>query len=421
VTASESEYGDYGHAVEEDVRQIVAQLGVVDFVYTVPPVTQGAGTREVGDALLFSNGMGAILQVKSRQPGARAEDGSTWVIRRGEKAYSQGRGTRRMIARRQESGSTLFALPVRTADWSDTDRAAAALDLSMDVSGWPIIIILDHPSIGDVDPPHPDAFWITTSDWLWLNRALRSVTAVLTYVRRVLDGERSLAVPLGHEADRFRRVVGADLRFASEGGTAAMPWLTADSLRDPRGADLYRELLTRLWPPDAVRPHVAISDLRRVLEFLDAAPPGSQAKIGRWILKKRGDLRTGPRASGAVMWSGDRLLVFGCAQVGEYEDIDRFDADLAALAAVRAREIHEQGGHITVVLSVGHLVADGYIDYRYIYMEPPLEAPEDLKQVVLHTFGRFDLAAGRAVTITAGRNDPCPCGSGKKFKNCGRP
>lgn len=48
-------------------------------------------------------------------------------------------------------------------------------------------------------------------------------------------------------------------------------------------------------------------------------------------------------------------------------------------------------------------------------------APEDLKQAVLHTFGRFDLAAGRAVTIAAGRNDPCPCGSGKKFKNCGRP
>jgi hypothetical protein len=24
----------------------------------------------------------------------------------------------------------------------------------------------------------------------------------------------------------------------------------------------------------------------------------------------------------------------------------------------------------------------------------------------------------RARTVTAGRNDPCPCGSGKKFKKC---
>jgi hypothetical protein len=121
------------------------------------------------------------------------------------------------------------------------------------------------------------------------------------------------------------------------------------------------------------------------------------------------------------MWNGDRLLVFGCAQADQYEDIEHFDADLAAVACVRSREVHEQGGNITAVLAIGHLVADGYIDYRYIYMEPPVEAPDDLKRVVLHTYGRFDLASGLAATIKAGRNDPCRCGSGRKFKYCGRP
>jgi hypothetical protein len=409
VSEPDPDIEDYGHMVEEEVRQIVAQLGVADFVYTVPVVGQGGGTREIGDALLFSNGMGAVLQMKSRLPGSREEDGTAWVTRRGVKAYRQGKGTRRMIARRQAEGEAIVAFPVRAAEWDEV--------LSMDVSDWPVIVVLDHPSIDGIDPPESDGFWITTPDWLELNRALRSVTAVLTYVRRVLDAG-NLTVPLGHEADRFRAVLEADARYANEGGPMSRPWLTADSLRDATGADLYRELLIRLWPPDAVRPHIQISDLRRVLEFLDGVPPGMQVKVGRWILRKREELRTGPRSSGAAMWSGDRLLIFGCARKEVYEELEHFDADLAALASVRSREVREQGGHITAVLAVGHLVADGYIDYRYIYMEPPVDAPDNLKRVILHTYGRFDLASGRAVAIEAGRNDPCPCGSGRKFKHC---
>ena len=324
---------EYDH--EEDVRQIVAQLGVADFVYTVPVVAQGGATREVGDALLFSNGLGAILQMKARQAGSREEDGSAWVARRGGKAYRQGQGTRRMMVRRQAEGSTIVAYPVRAADWEKANRELASLPLTMDVSGWPVVVILDHPSIDGIDPPDPEAFWITTADWLELNRALRSVTALLTYVRRVLDAGIDVAVPLGSEAERFRRIVAADAQYADAGGPMSRPWLTASSLADPAGADLYRELLTRLWPPDASRPHVPISDLRRVLEFLDALPPGMQATVGRWILRKRGELRTGPWASGAVMWSGDRLLVFGCARAGRYNEIERFDADLAAIACVR--------------------------------------------------------------------------------------
>lgn len=370
--------GDYGHKVEEDVRQIVAQLGVADFVYTVPVLAQDTGTREVGDALLFSNGMGAILQVKSRLPGSREEDGSTWVTRRGGKAYRQGQGTRRMIASRQADGETIIAYPVRAAGWANEDKDAAGLPLSMDVSDWPVVIILDHPSIEDVEPPQPNAFWITTSDWLELNRALRSVTAILTYIRRVREGGTAIAVPLGREVERFRQVVEADARYADAGGPMSRPWLTAASLSDPTGAELYRKLLTRLWPPNAERPHVRIGDLRQVLEFLDALPPGSQAEVGWWILKKRSELRTSAWASGAVMWNGDRLLVFACAGAERYEELERFDTDLRGLTSVRSREVQEQGGQIAAALGVGHLVADGYIDCRYIYMEPPIEAPDEL-------------------------------------------
>ena len=76
---------------------------------------------------------------------------------------------------------------MRAADWEEADRELAGLPLTMDASGWPVVVILDHPSIDGIEPPNPDAFWITTADWLELNRALRSVTALLTYVRRVLE------------------------------------------------------------------------------------------------------------------------------------------------------------------------------------------------------------------------------------------
>jgi uncharacterized protein YecA (UPF0149 family) len=121
------------------------------------------------------------------------------------------------------------------------------------------------------------------------------------------------------------------------------------------------------------------------------------------------------------MWNTDRLLIFGCARSEQYEQIKYFDAELAAVASVRAREVEEQGGHITAVLAIGHLVAAGHIDYRYVYMEPPVEPTDDLKRIILHRYGRFDLASGQDVALTAGRNDPCPCGSGRKFKYCSRP
>lgn len=410
--------GEYGYQVEDDVRQAAAQLGVADFVYTVPVVPRGGGTREIGDAILFSNGMGAILQVKSREPGARAEDGTAWIKRRGGKAYRQGLGTRRMIQRRQDEGAPVVAYPLRADDWDDADRELAALGLSMDVSDWPVVIILDHPGIDGIDPPDREAFWITTADWLELNRALRSVTALLTYVRRALEASSAIAVPLGSEQERFRQVLEADSRAADGGVPSSRPWLTADSLRDPIGVDLYKELLTRLWPSNAERPHVPIEQLRKVLEFLDALPPGSQASVGRWILRKRAELRSRPSSSGAVMWGGERLLVFGCSRAEEYEGFEQYDAHIAMLAAARSRQVREQGGRVIATLSVGHLVADGSIDYRYVYAEPPLDIPDELSRIYLHRHGRLDLPSGRVEELYAGRNDLCPCGSGRKFKHC---
>ena len=410
----------YGDAMEDDVRKIAARLGVADFVYTVPILSKGAGgSREVGDALLISNGRGAIIQVKTREPNSRSETGEAWLGKHGERAYRQGQGTRRQIGEKQKSGEILTAYPVRTENWAPEVRGEAALSLDMDVSGWPTIIVVDHPNVDGTQPTRTDAFWITPDDWLMLNRAIRSVTGLLIYVERSLEGGPGVCPPLGHEDERFRQMVQADAVFFSAGGKRSRPWLTADSLNDPTGAQLYRELLERIWPEDQEKPpQVQIEDMRRVLEFLDGVPPSMQAEVGRWILKKRSEIAGHPWASGAVMFNNDQLFVFGCSPADSFVDIEHFDAKLASLACVRAKEISLQGRVITSLIAVGHIVGDGYIDYRYIYREPPLDAPPELMRSTRHEHGMFNLETGQVNFPKAGRNDRCPCGSGQKFKHC---
>jgi SEC-C motif-containing protein len=413
--------GEYGRAVEEGVRQIAAQLGVADFVYTVPQLAKGTGSREVGDVLLISNGRGAILQVKTRKPDSRSEDGASWVASKGGKAYRQGSGTRRQIGLHQTSGAPVIAFPVRAVGWSDDDRQKARLVLDMDVSSWPTIIIVDHPDAEGVVPTQADAFWITTEDWLWLNRALRSVTGLLIYVERILRSDGEASLPLGHEGERFGLVIDVDAAFAAARGGRSSPWLSADSLKDPTGAELYRELLQRLWPEDSLQPpQIPIEDMRRVLDFLDGVPPSMQVEVGRWILRKRSEIGKQPWASGAVMFNDDRLFVFGCSRSEVFEDIGQFDAQLGSLALVRAEEVRLQGGSLEASLAVGHLVGDGYIDYRYIFVEPLPSVEPEIMRLIRHQYGMFDLETGSVRFPQAERNDKCPCGSGRKFKYCER-
>lgn len=56
----------HGDAVEDRARYIAARLGLADFVYRAELVNRGAGTREPGDAILYANGRGAVIQVKAR-------------------------------------------------------------------------------------------------------------------------------------------------------------------------------------------------------------------------------------------------------------------------------------------------------------------------------------------------------------------
>ncbi len=54
-------------------------------------------------------------------------------------------------------------------------------------------------------------------------------------------------------------------------------------------------------------------------------------------------------------------------------------------------------------------------DWKYIVGVEP-DKPEDISDLV--KLQNPDSATGVRVAPTAGRNDPCPCGSGLKYKKC---
>lgn len=90
----------HGQAVEDRARQVAARLGLADFVYRPQLVSRGGANREPGDAILYANGRGAVVQVKARDPDAALRDDTTekvqrWIDKHGAKAYRQGQGTRR--------------------------------------------------------------------------------------------------------------------------------------------------------------------------------------------------------------------------------------------------------------------------------------------------------------------------------------
>ncbi|TFV52092.1 hypothetical protein [Blastococcus sp. TF02A-35] len=406
--------GDHGGAAETAVRDVAAALGLPDFVYIVPRVRKGKADREVGDALLIANGAGAVVQVKARRPDAM-DDGSGWLTKHGRKASRQAEGSRRTIEEQQRSGKPLTAFPVRVTNLDEAERQQAGLLLDHDVSSWPTIIVVDHPGVTGQPVPDPSAFWITLDDWHQLMRGLRSVTALLKYVRRVLAAEPPLHVPLGQEQQRFLAVIEADARA---GGTAG--WLTSEVYTDPVGAQLYRELVERVWPNDQSLPAVTLSNYRRVVDFLDATPPGAMPRLGRWLLAKRAQqAEHNGHASGLVILDQAWVLIFAAATWTEPSDESIFDAVLAALAIVRSAEISTFQGYPVSALAVGHLVAENqHIDYRYVLPEGPVEPTQRERSLVLHNFGLFDGTQRTVVPLIAGPQERCPCGSGLLFREC---
>lgn len=410
--------------VEDRARRIAARLGLADFVYRPRLVVRGGGNREPGDAILYANGRGAIIQVKARDPDAAAGDDTAekvqrWIDKHGAKAYRQGQGTRRQLLTRRAEGRPVVAVPVRADHLPPEDQEKAALIVDFDVSNWPTIVVLDHPRADLAVSPLPtDAFWITLSDWQQLHRALRSTTALLDYIHRILEANPTPNWTLGTERDRFAELVRADREYALEGGSGMRPSVDYSTIDDALGVELYRDVLERVWAEDGSIPAVPIEDYRQLMEHLDALPPSMAGTIGRWIATKRRHLRTHRSWASGAFLIGNRLTIYACDHADNYHDDDRFVAELIGLMMVRSLEISQQGRPSVESAAIGVLQGATWLDYKFAYMSRPMEVPPDLRLDMELRRGVFDLSTLRVRRLDVGRNARCPCGSGRKFKSC---
>ena len=114
-----------GIQLEETARKLAADLCTSAFVYRAFPVKIGKGrTREPGDALLFANRRGAIVQVKTRESKPRPSEAQRWLDSEGMKARSQGLGTKRLLESQRALGTPVVAIPSRCGElpvqeWGD--------------------------------------------------------------------------------------------------------------------------------------------------------------------------------------------------------------------------------------------------------------------------------------------------------------
>lgn len=411
---------------ERRARDVAAVLGVADFVYAQPLVRKGSATREVGDGLLICGGRGAVIQVKARDHDAGRRDSPEKITRVVGKfldaAVRQGRGTKRTIAQHVRQGQPLRVIPVRALGYPPARREELVLTLAEDCADWPIIVVIDHPNDPVVEvTPDADVFCVSLDDWRELNGHIRSVNGVLRYVQRVLGHGAALAVPFGEERCRFAKLVGADAA-STVGSATAVPSLSYDGVDDPVAVAMYRELLEKVWDGEARGPTLTADECRRILDVLDDVPVAMQVRVGRWVLDKRRTLQqTCQRASGCIAVGGDdghSVLIYMCDAEANEASRERWVAELGTLTLVRAAEWREQHIRDPRVVGIGVREADGGVEYSYIYSSGSVAVPGDVRMMIEWRYGISDFRTGRNRTLRLGRNEPCPCGSGRKVKRC---
>lgn len=382
--------GRHGHKAEEQARQVAAVLGLPDFVYVAElSLHRGSGSREVGDALLIANGRGAIVQVKSRAPDGRPDKAAEWVRKHLARAVRQGKGSARTIEMAHDRDEPVTVHPVRCSSLAPEirDRFSVPLD-QLAIGRWFHIVILEVPHAQGLEIEVPDdVFVVTLKDWRELHRAIRSVTGILEYASRIIDSD--VNVPLGAERVRFQALVAADAEHSHAARrSTSRPWFTLDNLMDPMGAQLYRELVERVWPMDAEMPAVEPEEYRTVVELLDAVPPSIHVEVGRWILGKRRKLaQEGGSRSGGLAASDLPPIVYMCADEDAFPDVRDFDAELGLLTAVRAEQYADQTGAHRSALGIGQRVDPEGIDYRYVLVQNLNDVPVDLRANIEKRYG----------------------------------
>jgi hypothetical protein len=416
----------HGVAVERRVRHVAAVLGVPEFVYVPPLVRKSGAIREVGDGILLCGAGGAVLQVKARgrREGRRDSDAYAcrWIKKHVERAVRQGRGSKRTIMDYPRTKRPLRVTPVRSMVLSSDEQEEFRVLLDRDCAEWPIIVVVDHPKIPEVELPfYADAFCCTLDDWRQLNQHLRSTHQLLRYVDSVLTIGSDARVPLGHEVDRFSRIVAHESAYvdAYRGQRQAVPAVSFVAAHNPVAINRYRQLLERTWGPNDEILDRPIEDYRDILDVLDDVPASVQEYVGLWLEEQTVKLhRLKHRISGTTLL-GNRPLIYMADLFENRIDKKNWLAQLWSLVAVRAVEWREQMRSSQNIVGVGIRVLEGGRDeYSFVLMRPTITVPDDFRMMVEWTYGFANFRTFETVPLKVGRNEFCPCGSTKKFKRC---
>lgn len=208
---------------------------------------------------------------------------------------------------------------------------------------------------------------------------------------------------------------------------AAAPYLSDFENFDALGTDSFHDVINKVWPDDGIVPWQSAEEYRRIVEFLDSVPPHIQSDVGRWFLRKREELASGRhRATGLVRLNRQDRLVYGCSDRAYWDQAKSWVAHFCALTWWRHLQALESGARDnSITLGVGALVEECHgeqgVSYSFVRLAGSQSIqvmPADLRSTLEWRYGVHNHEMGTTKAVGVGRNEPCPCLSGKKYKRC---
>jgi hypothetical protein len=288
---------------------------------------------------------------------------------------------------------------------------------------WPAVVLIDHSHVPPIAlPAAANTLYMTMRAGMSLHDRLRSTASVIGYAHRALDS--GLRPRLGEEHLRYKRLAEADAEYASRPGSLPILPLVRPTKDELFAVALFDELVEKVADP-ANEPWDEHNYLH-VVELLDRQPILLRAKIGAKMLDTFQKVRAEgkPRGFGALDRQASGRLVF-FYDVDHREDVPELDedhvAEVAAYGCLRHIQALESGaakGTRTLAVGIRHHERLGrrYAFALYDGPAPPLDA--ETRRALEADHGLYDEARGRISRRPLGRNEPCPCGGGRKFKHC---
>ncbi len=344
---------DYGHIVEDYVRDIASNIGVADFVFRPATVAKGPSTREIGDGLLWVGHQMAIVSVKSREPRLTPDTPArrdSWLTKNIAKAVVQINGSYRHLT--------------NATDLSLTSERGVSIPWKRElVDQFTGVVIVDHedpwnyvPNTGKAAIP---TVVLALGDWLTLHQRFPSTAAIVRYLQwRARNGLPNL--PLAAEKDILasHHIAEEDLErgtpFEVRKGAWEQTWRDRPEIFfGTRPDHKYGLVVDNMiaGASDLDPDYSALntpSDYLGVIEFLDRIALLPRIEFGKGVLKKCREAGDSGELTRMISVLPQGVIVF-VADPAERSSRSRY---LQSLTAARHSQIVEATG-ITDLTTLG--------------------------------------------------------------------